>query len=143
MSEFCCCRADEVIATDKEDVVARVKEITGSERFCPQIAVPTTCCHMALLLSENLAIVLDATVADFLDRACCCPTGGEGAYGALDAVGGSGMDAILDCVRYGGRVFLYGGLGGPQVTYSVMQTIYGVSKKAKQTGCVRRILRQL
>lgn len=56
------------------------------------------------------------------------------------------MDAILDCVRYSGTVFMYGGLGGPQVTYSVLKTIYGVSicrKNAKHRDCIQSIVRRL
>ncbi|CAL8467495.1 g7033 [Coccomyxa elongata] len=74
--------ADEVIATDKEDLVSRVQEITG----------------------------------------------GEGAYGALDAVGGKEIGTVLDSIRASGRVFLYGALGGPEVSYNVLKVIYEAKK---------------
>ncbi|KAK9916376.1 hypothetical protein WJX75_001994 [Coccomyxa subellipsoidea] len=74
--------ADEVIATDTEDLVSRVKEITD----------------------------------------------GEMAYGALDAIGGSAIESVLDSIRAGGRVLLYGALGGPEVRYGVIKVIYAAKK---------------
>ena len=53
---------------------------------------------------------------------------GEMAYGALDAIGGSAIESVLDSIRAGGRVLLYGALGGPEVRYSVIKVIYAVSQ---------------
>ena len=50
------------------------------------------------------------------------------AYGALDAIGGSAIESVLDSIRAGGRVLLYGALGGPEVRYSVIKVIYAVSQ---------------
>ena len=61
-----CARADEVIVSSEEDVVARVKEITG----------------------------------------------GEGAWGAVDAVAGDGIKELAAGVRDGGVVLVYGALAG-------------------------------
>ncbi len=61
--------ADEVIVSTEEDVVARVKEITG----------------------------------------------GEGAYGAIECVGGELFATVTSSVRNGGTVIIYGAMSGLEV----------------------------
>lgn len=63
--------------------------------------------------------------------------GGEGAYGALDAVGGKEIGTVLDSIRASGRVFLYGALGGPEVSYNVLKVIYEV-RQCLADRCSRR-----
>lgn len=53
-------------------------------------------------------------------------SGGEGAYGALDAVGGSFTEEVLDSVRQSGRVLLYGVLGGTEVKFNAVKLLYQV-----------------
>lgn len=73
--------ADEVISTKDEDVVARVKEITG----------------------------------------------GKGAWAALDAVCGTMLAMLLASVKDGGRVLLYGVLGGIAPTLHAPDLFRGIS----------------
>ncbi|KAG0607988.1 hypothetical protein M758_8G069500 [Ceratodon purpureus] len=73
--------ADEVICSTDEDVVARVKEITG----------------------------------------------GKGAWGALDPVGGTITGMLASCVRDGGQMFIYGVLGGFTLTMGTKDLFRGVS----------------
>lgn len=56
----CSCRAAAVIATDKEDLVERVKEITGTACFPCRDALPSrqvTCCacHQASTILQDVA----------------------------------------------------------------------------------------
>ena len=52
---------------------------------------------------------------------------GEMSYAALDAIGGSAIQSVLDSIRAGGRVLLYGVLGGPEVRFSDIKLISAVS----------------
>jgi trans-2-enoyl-CoA reductase len=70
--------ADEVVCTADEDLVARVKEITG----------------------------------------------GRGAYAALDAVAGDGVEAVVASLRAGGTAFVYGAMAGLGLRASVVDILF-------------------
>jgi NADPH:quinone reductase-like Zn-dependent oxidoreductase len=70
--------ADEVLCTETDDIVARVKEITG----------------------------------------------GKGAWGAVDAVGGPLTQRISGSVRDGGSVLIYGAMSGLEFTGSIVDVLF-------------------
>lgn len=54
-------------------------------------------------------------------------TGGAGAWAALDAVSGAMTQRLGACMQDGGRIIVYGALGGWEATVNVMDLIRGVS----------------
>jgi NADPH:quinone reductase-like Zn-dependent oxidoreductase len=53
-------------------------------------------------------------------------TGGRGAWGVLDAIGGAMTQTLATCTRDGGRIFVYGMLGGPAATVNTTDLWRGV-----------------
>lgn len=52
-------------------------------------------------------------------------TGGSGAYGATDAVGGDTFSQVVTSLRKGGTVLQYGAMSGPRAEFDVRDVLYG------------------
>ena len=79
MQVHCCdwCRADEVVATDKEDLVARVQEITGTGFL---VFTQTISSYTAALWSSAQcpdALLIDLTCQALLIARICLTSGAQ------------------------------------------------------------------
>ncbi|CAK9256638.1 unnamed protein product [Sphagnum jensenii] len=62
-------------------------------------------------------VVINSSTEDMVSRVKEL-TGGKGAFAAIDAVGGILTKSVGNSLRNGGRLFVYGKLGGPDVVLS-------------------------
>ncbi|CAM6018543.1 unnamed protein product [Sphagnum balticum] len=62
-------------------------------------------------------VVINSSTEDMVSRVKEL-TGGKGAFAAIDAVGGILTKSVGNSLRNGGRLFVYGTLGGPDVVLS-------------------------
>jgi NADPH:quinone reductase-like Zn-dependent oxidoreductase len=53
---------------------------------------------------------------------------GEGAYAAIDCIGGETTGTIIKAIREEGTVFLYGALSGPTATIPIVDLLYKVGQ---------------
>lgn len=52
-------------------------------------------------------------------------TGGQGAYGAIEAVGGDVLEQVIGAVRKGGTVLVYGNMSGGKGQFEIRDVLYG------------------
>ncbi|KAH9549253.1 hypothetical protein CY35_10G008300 [Sphagnum magellanicum] len=73
-------------------------------------------------------VVINSSTEDMVSRVKEL-TGGEGAFAAIDAVGGILTKSVGNSLRNGGRLFVYGTLGGPDVVLSSADLIRDIDVK--------------
>ena len=66
----------------------------------------------------------------------CAGSGDEGAWGALDAIGGTEAVYPVRAIRASGTVMLYGALGGPTTTVPTLDLLYAVSTEPNSAPLV-------
>ncbi|CAK9859102.1 unnamed protein product [Sphagnum jensenii] len=73
-------------------------------------------------------VVINSSTEDMVSRVKEL-TGGKGAFAAIDAVGGILTKSVGNSLRNGGRLFVYGKLGGPDVVLSSADLIRDIDVK--------------
>jgi len=73
-------------------------------------------------------VVINSSTEDMVSRVKEL-TGGKGAFAAIDAVGGILTKSVGNSLRNGGRLFVYGTLGGPDVVLSSADLIRDIDVK--------------